>query len=133
MAAHQNAMPRRKCSQNRNGLYVGNQMATGQSPRGNGIAVNAKCHASSIAAAAANHAQANFLGIFTMAPMTATTVSQPNMSKAMYQSGPLISLGKNVEGWVQFKNAKPERMRQNALSIHPRIANTAIRLNANAT
>ncbi len=133
MAAHPNAMPRRKCSQKRNGLYVGNQMATGQSPGGNGIAMNAKCHVSSIPAEAASHAQAYLLGIFTMAPMTATTVNHPSMSKAMYQSGPLISLGKNVDGCVQPRNVIPQRILQSALSIHPRIANTATSVNANAT
>lgn len=100
---------------------------------GNGIRMNAKCPNRSVQAAATSPAHANFLGIFRIAPMTATTVSQPSMSKAMYQSGPLMSAGKNVEGCAHPRKANPAKILQRALSIHQRSTNTATIVAENAT
>lgn len=133
IATQPTAMPRRKCNPNRKGLYVGNHTATGPSPVGKGSFMNAKCPARRIPAAAASQPQAYFRGIFTMAHMTAMTVSHPSMSNAMYQSGPLRSAGKNVEGCVQLRNVKPAKIRQSALSIPHRTRNTATSVSAKAT
>lgn len=98
MATHPTAIPKRKCSPKRNGLYVGNQTATGPSHTGKGMLTKAKCPASKARPAMSNPGHAHFFGSLVRRPITAMTVSHPVMSKAMYQSGPLKSVGKNVVG-----------------------------------
>lgn len=95
--------------------------------------MNAKCPARNIPAAAASHAHANFLGIFTMVHITATTASPPSMSKAMYQRGQFSSAGKNVAGWIQLRKENPAKILQSALGIHQSTAKTATRVMAKAT
>lgn len=95
--------------------------------------MKAKCPARKIPAAAASHAQAYFLGIFTMAHITATTASPPSISNAMYQRGQFSSDGKNVAGWIQLRKENPARILQRAFGIPQSTAKTATRVTAKAT